>query len=324
MSSLSDMTTPRLVLGCAPLGNLFRARSDEQAHEVLQAAWEAGVRAFDTAPHYGLGLAERRLGQFLADQPRDEFTVCTKVGRLIRNNPDWDGSAADDQGFAVPASSRRVWDVSRAGVRASLEESLERLGLERVDVLYLHDPEVSQLPRAVETGMESLSQLRAEGLVRRIGTGSLSVESHLAAVATGLTDTIMVANRYTLLNQSVAPELLSACDRAGARIMAAAVFNSGLLATRPSARLTYDYGHVPDDVLAKAIAIDEACAAHGVELGAAAVQYPLLDGTVEAVVVGADTAAQVRENVARLDVSIPDALWVELDERGLVPRCASR
>lgn len=316
------MDLPRIGLGCAPLGNLFRPRSDAEADAILQAAWDAGIRHFDTAPHYGLGLSEQRLGRFLADKPRDEFVVTTKVGRLIRPADDWDGVALDAVGFAVPASSRRVLDYSAAGVRASLEDSLGRLGLDRVDVLYVHDPEHSGIAGAHLSALRALADLRADGLVTAIGTGSMGPGALAEAAGSGFADVLMVAGRYTLLDQSVSPDVLSRCTTTGTQIVAAAVFNSGLLATTPSADATYDYVAVEPDVLARARAIDAVCAEHGVELAAAAVQYPLLDERVASVVVGADSPEQVHHNVAHVAADVPDALWADLADRGLVPRCA--
>lgn len=319
---MSTLPLPRFGLGCAPIGNLFRARSDDEAAAVLDAAWKVGVRHFDTAPHYGLGLSEERLGRFLATKPRHEFIVSTKVGRLIRANPDWDGSADDDQGFAVPARQRRILDYSADGVRISLEESLGRLGLDRVDIVYVHDPEVSGNPHAIQEGMDALANLRADGLVDAIGTGSLGVDALLTTVRTGLADLIMVAGRFTLLDQSVIPQVLDACTEFGTRIVAAAVFNSGLLATSPSKDATYNYAPAPADVLARARAIEEICTRHGVELAAAAVQYAALDARVASVIVGADSPDQVEQNLRRFTAEIPAGLWDELAERNLVPRCA--
>ena len=309
-----------LGLGCAAQGNLFRPRNEDDALAVFEAAWDAGVRQFDTAPHYGLGLSEQRLGRFLATKPRDEFVVSTKVGRLLRSNPAWDGASPDDQGFAVPARLRREWDVSVGGVRASLDESLHRLGLDRVDVLYLHDPEVSGIDSAVRTGMASLAQLRDEGLVRRIGVGSMVPHTLVAAVQTGLADVLMVAGRYTLLDQSVAPEVLEACSQHGTRIVAAALFNSGLLADTPQVGAMFDYGAVPAVVLDRARAIAAVCSTHGVALPTAALHFPLLDPRVEGVVVGADSAEQIRQSRSWIEESVPSELWDDLDRQGLVPR----
>jgi D-threo-aldose 1-dehydrogenase len=317
------MTLPRLGLGCAPLGNLHRERSDEEAHAVLEAAWDVGIRHFDTAPHYGLGLSEERLGQFLRTKPRREYVVSTKVGRLLRPDTAWDGAAKDSGGFAVPARLRRVLDYSADGVRASVEESLTRLGLDHVDILYVHDPQLAD-DGAAASALDALAALRAEGLVAAIGTGSMDVAAIAESAETGLADVMMVAGRYTLLDQSVASDVLAACDRFSTVIVAAAVFNSGLLATTPSPHATYDYAAVPADVLARASAIDGVCREFGVELAVAAMQYPLLDHRVASVVVGADCPDQVRQNAARLDVRIPAELWFALAERKLVPRCASQ
>jgi len=311
---------PRFGLGCAPFGNLGRVRSDEEVEQVLEAAWEAGVRHFDTAPHYGLGLSERRLGRFLATRPREEFVLSTKVGRLLREDAGWDGASKDPEGFLVPARLRRSWDFSAAGLRAGLADSLERLGLDRVDILYLHDPESSPDPRAVPDGMATLARMREEGLVSLVGAGSMHPDTLTAAVETGLVDVVMVANRYTLLDRSAVPGLVPACERHGTAMVAAAVFNSGLLARSPSSEATFDYHHVPDDVLDRARRIESVCTAHGVELAAAALRYPLLDPNVVSVVAGADSPDQVRENIARLGATIPAQLWDDLDEQKLVPR----
>ena len=316
------MEVPRFGLGCAPMGNLFRPRTDEECRATLDAAWAGGARHFDTAPHYGLGLSEERLGRFLRDRPREDFVISTKVGRLVRDNADWDGTALDDQGFAVLASSHRLLDYSADGVRRSLEESLVRLGLDRVDILYVHDPEFAGDPRAVETAMAGLAALRDEGLVGAIGTGSLSVDALTATVETGLADLVMVANRYTLLDQSVADGLLAACERHGTRIVAAAVFASGLLASTPRPDAKYNYEDVPPDVLERALRIDEVCSAHGVEIATAALHYPLLDPRVTAVVAGAGRPEQVTQNFARLEQTVPAALWDDLADEGLVPACA--
>ena len=295
--------------GAANVGNLYRAMTDEQAWAVLDAAWECGIRYFDTAPHYGLGLSERRLGAFLAGKPRAEYVVSTKVGRLLRPSPETADRLDDANQFAVPASLQRAWDFSAGGIRASLEESLGRLGLDRVDVLFLHDPDEHDLAADLATGVPALAALRDEGLVREIGIGSKSTEALLAAVRTGALDLAMVAGRYTLLEQ--ADGLVAACRENGVEIVAAAVFNSGLLSTpRPGDR--YEYGAVPADVLARAKRLAEVCERHGVTLPEAALQFPLREPVVRSVVVGAASPEQVRENARRITVNIPEALWDEL------------
>jgi D-threo-aldose 1-dehydrogenase len=298
-----------LGFGAANLGNLYRPMSDEDARAVLDAAWESGIRAFDTAPHYGLGLSERRLGAFLATKPRGEYVVSTKAGRLLRPSPETADRLDDANQFAVPASLKRVWDFSADGIRASLEESLARLGLDRVDVLYLHDPDEHDLHGDLATGVPAVAALRDEGLVKAVGIGSKSTEALVAAVRTDALDLVMVAGRYTLLEQ--ADEVVAACREHGVGIVAAAVFNSGLLATpRPGGR--YEYGRVPADVRARAERIAAVCERHGVTLPEAALQFPLREPAVRSVVVGAATPEQVRENARRMAVEIPEALWDEL------------
>ncbi|GAA1567138.1 aldo/keto reductase [Kribbella karoonensis] len=309
---------PRFGLGCAPLGNLFEELSEEQAHALLTAAWDAGVRYFDTAPHYGLGLSEQRLGRFLAGKPRDEYVVSTKVGRLLRENPSWDGTALDATGFVVPAGLRRELDYSPEGVRASVEDSLTRLGLDRIDILFVHDPDLSGDPGATESALTALADLRAEGMVAAIGTGTLGIDALLTTARSGLADVLMVANRYTLLDQSVAPDVLSACDDHDVRIIAAAVFNSGLLASTPTRDAKYDYNDVPEEVFTRALELDTICSAHGVALPAAALRYPLQDPRVLAVVAGATTPSQVHQNLAHLTTPIPAALWQTLAAHNLI------
>ena len=307
----------RLGHGAANLGNLYRAMSDEDAWAVLDAAWESGIRHFDTAPHYGLGLSERRLGAFLATKPRVEYLVSTKAGRLLRPSPETADRLDDANQFAVPASLKRVWDFSATGIRASLEESLERLGLSRVDVLYLHDPDEHDLDADLATGIPAVATLREEGLVTEVGIGSKSTPALLAAVRTEALDLAMVAGRYTLLEQPAQEGLIPACREAGVGIVAAAVFNSGLLSKpRPGGR--YEYGAVPSELLERAQRIADVCARHGVELPAAALQFPLREPVVRAVVVGAATPEHVRQNAERMRAAIPEALWDELAAEQLV------
>jgi D-threo-aldose 1-dehydrogenase len=305
--------------GAANVGNLYRAVSDDEAYEILEAAWGCGIRYFDTAPHYGLGLSERRLGAFLATKPRDEYVVSTKAGRLLRPNPGGASRLDDENDFAVPANLRRVWDFTEAGIRQSLTESLERLGLDRVDVLYLHDPEEHDLHPALATGVPAIVALREEGLVSAVGLGSKSTEALLAGVRTGALDLIMVAGRYTLVEQPVLDEVVPECRARGVGIVNAAVFNSGLLASpTPRGDARYEYRAVPPEVLARAREIAAVCAKYGVELPAAALQYTLRDPLVRTVVVGGAKPEQVRQNAERMQAPIPEELWQRLEREGLV------
>lgn len=219
----------------------------------------------------------------------------------------------DAHGFAVPASLRRVWDFSAAGIRASLEESLERLGLSRVDILYLHDPDEHDLAADLATAVPALAALRDEGLVDAIGIGSKSTEALLAAVQTEALDLAMVAGRYTLLEQPALDEVIPACRAAGVGVVAASVFNSGLLSTPdPHAGDRYEYGAAPDALLERARRLAAICARHGVALPEAALQFPLREAAVRCVIVGGATAEQVRENARRMHARLPERLWDEL------------
>jgi len=311
---------PRLGYGAANVGNLYRELSDEAAWDVLETAWDLGVRYFDTAPHYGLGLSERRLGAFLRTKPREEFVLSTKVGRLLRPNPAGAGTLDLDNDFAVPADLARVWDFSADGIRSSVEESLERMGLDRIDILYLHDPERHDLDLALREAVPALAALRDEGVVRAIGVGSMDTAALLASARTGALDLLMVAGRYTLAEQPAREEVVPECARQGMGIVTASVFNSGLLARdAPSADARYEYGEVPLEVLERVRRIAALCADFGVSLPAAALQYTLRDPVVRSVVVGSSRPEQLRQNVERMLLDIPEALWATLAEEGLVP-----
>lgn len=310
----------RLGYGAANVGNLYRALTDDEAWAVLDAAWESGIRYFDTAPHYGLGLSERRLGAFLRTKPRDEFVVSTKAGRLLLPNPDGAGTLDTANDFQVPAELRRVFDVSPDGIRASIDSSLERLGLDRVDVVFLHDPERSGIDGAVELGVTALAELRGQGILRGIGVGSMTTETLLESARTGIVDLLMVAGRYTLADQPVARDVLPECRRRGIGIVNAAVFNSGLLATgSPPPHPRFDYGATPPEVLDRTQRIAALCTDFNVELPAAALQFSLRDRTVMSVVAGAKNPAQVRQNAQRMDAVIPPEFWTALAREGLIP-----
>ena len=309
----------RLGYGAANLGNLFREISDEQAWAILDAAWDSGIRYYDTAPHYGLGLSERRLGAFLRTKPRDEYVVSTKAGRLLRPNPDDDGGLDLAADFHVRTSLRREWDFSADGIRASLEESLARLGLDRVDVLYLHDPERHDLALALREGFPALEQLRAEGAVDAIGIGAMTAEALAAAVEGADLDLIMIAGRYTLLEQPAADEVLPACHARGTGVVAASVFNSGLLAKdEPSRDDRYEYGRMPEPLWERLQRLVAVCRAHDVPLPAAAVQFALRDPAVRSVVVGGSRPEQLRRNAELMALDLPGGLWDDLAAEGLI------
>ncbi len=305
-----------LSLGCAQLGNLYRALPDADARATVDAAWDAGVRYFDTAPHYGLGLSERRLGEALAGRPRGSFVLSTKVGRLLEPLDRVDGP--DDGGFAVPATHRRVWDFSRDGIRRSLSESLERLGLDRVDVVYLHDPD-DHWREVVETGFPALAELRDEGVVTAVGAG-MNQSAMLADLVRRFdVDVLMLAGRYTLLDQRSLDDLLPLCEERGVGIVAAGVFNSGLLARPwPPDGARYDYGDAPPELVERARAIAAVCERHGTSLPAAAIAFPLAHPAVVNVCLGARSPEQVQRNAALHRQGVPRELWGELKAEHLL------
>ncbi|WP_022893517.1 aldo/keto reductase [Agromyces subbeticus] len=320
----ADVTTAErlgpLGYGAASVGNLYREVSDAQSHAALASAWDGGIRYFDTAPHYGLGLSEERLGAFLADKPREEFVISTKVGRLLDPNPDFAGGDDLAFDFAVPDRTVRRFDPSEAGIRRSIEDSLERLRLDRIDIAYLHDPDAYDLDRGIDEGLPALAKLRDEGIVGAIGIGTNDADAAARAVHEGELDLVMIAGRYTLLEQPALAELLPLCEARGVGVVAAAVFNSGLLATdQPAANGRYNYGAVPPEVLARATRLADVCRAEGVDLPVAALQYPLRHPAVRSVVVGSARPADIAENVARIHASLPDGLWSRLHETGLIP-----
>lgn len=317
---MTRLTLPRLGYGAANLGNLFRALTDEESTAILQAAWDEGIRYFDTAPHYGLGLSEQRLGAFLATKSRDEYVISTKVGRLLRPNPAGVGTFDLANDFMVPADLQRVWDFTADGIRHSVDESLARTGLDRFDVLYLHDPERHDMDLGLASALPAMAALRAEGLVDAIGVGSMNTDALLASVRTGLLDLLMVAGRYTLAEQPALAEVVPACLANGVGIVNASVFNSGLLATdAPGANARYDYGEAPSELLTRVQAIAAVCRDFGVSLPAAALQYTLRDAAVESVVVGGSRPAQLHQNAKHMRAQIPAELWQALAQKGLIP-----
>ncbi len=305
-----------LSLGCAQLGNLYREITDAEAQATVDAAWVLGVRYFDTAPHYGLGLSERRLGAAFASRPRDAYVISSKVGRLLESIGPPGG--LDDDGYVVPATHRRVWDFSRDGIRRSLAESLERLGLDRVDVVYLHDPD-QHWTEVLETGYPTLAELRDQGLVRAIGAGMNRASMLADLVRETDVDVVMLAGRYTLLEQDSLDDLLPLCEKRDVGIVAAGVFNSGILArTQPPHDAKYDYETAPQELLDRARAIAAVCDRHGTSLPAAAIAFPLAHPAVVSVCLGARSSEQLRRNVALYGESIPAGLWSELKAAGLL------
>jgi D-threo-aldose 1-dehydrogenase len=304
-----------LSLGTAPLGNLFAPVAEEDAAAAVRSALEAGLTYVDTAPHYGLGLAERRLGRLLAGLPRDRFVVSTKVGRLVR--PLAPGETADPEGFADTPPAKRVWDFSGDGVRRSLEESLERLRLERLDIVLVHDPDDHER-EAYEQAFPALAELRDQGAVTAIGAGMNQAEMLTRFVRDLDLDVVLVAGRYSLLDQGALAELLPTCAARGTAVVVGGVFNSGLLADpRPGA--TFDYAPAAPELVDRAVRLAEVCARHGTSLRAAALAFPFGHPAVTSVLVGARSAAEVEDAVTSFERPVPDALWADLVASGLLP-----
>jgi D-threo-aldose 1-dehydrogenase len=303
-------------LGCAQLGNLYRAITDEQASATVDAAWGGGIRYFDTAPHYGLGLSERRLGTSLSARPRAEYVISTKVGRLLE--PLATAGGRDPGGFDVPATHRRVWDFTRDGVRRSLEQSLDRLRVDRVDIVYVHDPD-EHYREVLDGAYPALEELRGEGVIGAIGAG-MNQSAMLAEFARHTDmDVFMLAGRYTLLEQPALDDLLPLCVERGIGVVAAAVFNSGLLAKPdPSPGTRYNYSEVPEDLLRRARRIAAICEHHGTSLPAAALAFPRGHPAVVSVCVGARSAGQITRNLELASAPVPAELWAELQAEGLL------
>ena len=310
-----------LGLGAAPAGNLYQAITDEDAHATFEAAWAAGIRYFDTAPHYGLGLSERRLGAFLRTRPRDELVVSTKVGRLLVPSPET-AHRKDPDIFEVPAATRRVWDFSRDGVLRSLEASLERTGLDRVDVVYLHDPD-EHWEQAAHEALPALFELRDQGVVGAVGAGMNQSAMLTRFVRETDVDVVMCAGRFTLLEQAALTDLLPAAAERGVAVVAAAPYNSGILAhDAPPSDATYDYAPAAEELLDRARRIAAVCAEHGVTLPQAALAYVRTHPAVVSTVVGLATHEQARQAGERAAARVPAELWGALADVGLLPEAA--
>jgi D-threo-aldose 1-dehydrogenase len=311
----SGVRVTRLMFGGAPIGGLLAAVADDAALATLGAAWDAGIRAFDTAPHYGVGLSERRIGRFLAGRPRAGYVLSTKVGRLLQP------AAADDsvegaEGYYGTPKLTRVRDYSRDGVLASLEASLGRLGVDRVDIVLIHDPD-EHGPEALDCAYPALAELRAEGVIGAVGVGMNQVEMLEWFLSRADLDCVLVAGRYTLLDTRAAVSLFPECQRRGVAVLAAGVFNSGVLAD-PGPAATYDYLPASPDVMDRARRIGAACARRGLPIGAAALQFTLRHPAVAAAVVGARSPAEIATDVGYLARDVPDALFDELAAEGLI------
>lgn len=312
--------------GTAPLGNLYRAISDAEADAILDSAWQGGIRYYDTAPLYGLGLSETRLNRFLRDKPRDDYVLSTKVGRLLH-------ACAPDQRdgfgkwFEVPAR-REEYNYTYDGVMRSVEFSLERLGTHRIDMLFAHDLDVFnhgswealelRLTELMESGYKALLELRDQGVIKAFGAGINEWQPAQWLAERGDFDIFLLAGRYTLLEQEPLDSFLPLCEARGIGIVLGGPYNSGILATGPRPGAFYNYDPAPQDVLDRVSRIQTVCEAHGARLLDAAFQFPLAHPSVVSVIPGGQGVAEMESNLAAAGAQIPPALWADLKAEGLM------
>ena len=312
----TSVSLTELGFGASVIGNLYRVTPVDDATAAVDAAWDAGIRYFDTAPHYGLGLSERRLGAALRSRPRDEYVISSKVGRLLVPNEEPRG--VDTEGFVVRDDLRRQWDFSRDGVLRSIEDTLTRTGLDRLDIVYLHDPD-DHWRQAAEEAMPTLADLCDQGVIGAIGAGMNQSAMLARFLRETAADLVMLAGRYTLLDQSGLDDVLPAAQELGKNVVAVGVFNSGLLSLdRPAEGMKYDYQDAPPELVARALAIAQVCEAHGTTLPAAAIAFPHTHPSIINVTLGMRTPEQVGRNVELHGRHIPDDLWDDLRTQGLI------
>jgi D-threo-aldose 1-dehydrogenase len=325
----TGLAVTRLSLGGASIGGLFRAVEDADAVDTVGHAWSMGVRSFDTAPLYGYGASERRMGAVLSLRPRDAFVLSTKVGRLVRDRAaippgaDIDRQSLDgreDAYYVVPPDVRIVFDYSGDGVRRSIEESLERLGLDRIDIALIHDPD-DHWRAAIDGAWPALERLRSEGVIRAVGAGMNQSAMLTRFVRETTMDVVLVAGRYTLLDQGALADLLPACEERDVAVLVGGVMNSGVLADpRPGAR--FDYGPAGSEVIERARRIGEVCARHDVPLRAVAMQFPMAHRAVVSLVAGVRSIAHLDDYPRLLAHPVPGDVWAELRTEGLIARDA--
>jgi D-threo-aldose 1-dehydrogenase len=322
----ASLAFTELGLGTAGLGNLYRAVDEDTARVTLDAAWAAGIRYFDTAPLYGLGLAETRLNPFLRGKPRESYVLSTKIGRLLQPCPP-EQRTGIGKFFETP-SRREVFDYSYNGVMRSLEFSLERLGVDSIDVLYVHDVDIfthgskeasdARINELMGSGYAALDKLRREGVVKAIGAGVNEWQVAEALARTGEFDLFLLAGRYTLLEQAALTSFLPYCVDKKIGVVIGGPFNSGILATGARAGAFYNYDTAPAAVLDRVARIDRLCAAYRVRLAEAALRFPLGHPAILSVVPGGQAAHEVTRNVDALATTIPAALWDDLKADGLL------
>ena len=321
-----SISLTELGFGAAPIGNLYRAISDLDAQKTLEAAWKAGIRYFDTAPLYGLGLSETRLNRFLRDKKRKDYVISTKIGRLLEVCPP-EQRTGIDKFFDTP-SRRERFDYSYDGVMRSLEFSLERLGIDAIDILFVHDIDVfthgseaardAHVKTLMAGGYKALVKLREQGVIKAFGAGINEWQVAETLTRAGDFDLFLLAGRYTLLEQEALNSFLPLAQQRGIGIVLGGPYNSGILATGPKPGAWYNYEPAPKDILERVRKIAAVCKAHKVKLAEAALRFPLHHPSVVSVIPGGANPKEVALNVKTMSVKLPKGLWKDLKAEGLL------
>lgn len=321
----SKVEVPVVGFGGAPLGNLFQEFSDEQARATVQAAYAAVMRLFDTAPLYGFGLSEHRIGEALRWQDRDSYVLSTKIGRLLKPR---DPKQLDGGLFKKILPFEGVYDYSYDGVMRSVEASLQRLGTYRIDVLLIHDVDVwthgseaarlERFKEVMDGGYHAMVKLRAEGVVGAIGAGINEVQACEEFARAGDFDCFLLAGRYTLLEQGALDTLLPYCAAQDISLLIGGPYNTGILATGAVPGAYYNYAPAPADIMDRVARIEAVCGRHGVRLASAALQFPLGHPNVATIIPGARSPEEIDQNRAIFEAPIPAAFWSELKREGLL------
>jgi D-threo-aldose 1-dehydrogenase len=313
------LETTEVGFGGASLGGLYRSCPRETAMETLQGAWDAGIRYFDTAPFYGFGLSERRFGDFLRDKPRDDYVLSTKVGRLLRPVPE---DEVPDHSYIDPLPFAVEYDYSYDGIMRSVDFSYARLGLNRIDILFVHDIGVYthgvektklHFRQLMDSGLKALDELKSSGVIAAYGLGVNEVQICLDVMRQAPLDCILLAGRYSLLDRSAEPELLALCETQKTSLVIGGVFNSGILATGPVAGANFDYGPASPDILARVAGMQRVAEARGIPLAAAALAFPLRNPVVATMLLGTASPATLKRNLDLLAMAVPEAAFAEFE-----------
>ncbi|MCB5175752.1 aldo/keto reductase [Microvirga lenta] len=309
--------------GGAAIGGLYRAVSRQQSEDTIAAAWDAGIRYFDTAPFYGFGLSERRMGDFLREKPRDSYVLSTKVGRILTPVQE---DRVPDHGYVEPLPFRVDYDYTYDGIMRSVDFSLARLGLNRIDVLLVHDigaythgadANQKHFRDLMEGGLRALENLKSGGAISAFGLGVNEVEICLDVMSRASIDCILLAGRYTLLDRAAVGELLPLCEETKTSLIVGGVFNSGILATGPVPGAHFDYGPASEDILDRVARMEKIAGRHGIPLAAAALQYPLRDPRVATVLIGTAKPSSLERNLANLAIPVPEEAWPAFDANAM-------